>query len=365
MCEQGFDVHVVSSAGGLLDDFGKQEGVRIHTVNMTRRITPFADFIALIRLCSLIRRIKPTIVHAHSPKGGLLGMLAAWLCRIPIRIYHVRGFPFMTASGLKRRLLVAAEKISCNLAHRVLCVSESMKRVAFDSAVCVESKSKVLLNGSGNGVDAEVKFNPSVFDNEVTEGIRKKLGIPSGQIVIGFVGRIVKDKGICELVDAWKIIRAKFPNVCLLVVGPFEDEDPIPQQTKLYLENDKRVYITGFVQSEELPAMFAAMDIFTLPSHREGFPVVLLEAGAMKLPVVASDIPGCSDAVVDNETGTLFRLNNTYELIEKLELYIQNEEVRKSHGSKSRELILANYRRENIWNAILVEYRELLSMIKC
>jgi glycosyltransferase involved in cell wall biosynthesis len=364
MSSKGFNVHVASSSGDLLDRFGEQEGITTHGINMSRRITPFADLVALFHLYSLFRRLKPTIVHAHSPKGGLLGMLAAWLCHVPVRIYHVRGFPFMTAHNLKRSILINAERVSCRLAHRVLCVSKSMKSIGIAQRICTESKSKVLLGGSGNGIDAESKFNPGNYNETSRILIRVNLNIPAEAQVIGFVGRIVRDKGICELAEAWRIIRKEFPDTHLLLVGPFELEDPILDATRLLLETDVRVHITGFVHSENLPEMFAAMNVFALPSHREGFPVVILEAGAMTLPVVASSIPGCTDAVIDNQTGLLFKEGDVNELIDKLSLYLKDGNLRALHGANARKRILTEFRCEDIWNAIRNEYCELMSTVK-
>jgi glycosyltransferase involved in cell wall biosynthesis len=379
MRSHGLDVNVISSPGELLDAFAAQEGVRSHDVDMTRRITPFADLVALAHLCMAMRRIRPHIVHAHSPKGGLLGMLAAFITRVPVRIYHIRGLPFMTARGLRRYVLATAERVSCRLAVEVLCVSESMRRVAVENRICKPHKLKVFLHGSGNGVDADNRFNPRAFDAAARAHIRAALGIADGALVVGFVGRVVRDKGICELAAAWRSIHAEFENAHLLVVGKLEDEDPVPPDVVAALRNDASVHLTGFQPADKLPELFSAMDVFVLPSYREGFPVVLLEAGAMELPVIATDIPGCTDAVVaadasddaetvvDGETGMngatgiLVPTRDADALTRAIARYLRDGAMRAVHGAAARARVQRDYRQDDIWQAIKAEYERLLA----
>lgn len=359
MAARGFEVHAISSPGKRLEEFGLQEGVRVHPVAMTRQITPFRDILALVRMWRTLRWIRPTIVHSHTPKGGLLGMVAAWLARVPVRIYHVHGLPFITANGWKRVLLRWSERVSCHLAHQVLCVSESVRQVVVDERLCPATKIKVLLNGSINGVDASVKFNPDRFSESSKAAIRNKYGIPHQALVVGYAGRIVRDKGLVDLAEAWGVLREEFPSAHLLVIGEFEQKDPIPAATDAALHKDPRIHLTGRIS--DMPPMYAIMDVLVLPSYREGFPMVPLEASAMGLPVVATDTPGCRDAVVHGLTGTLVPPRAPSALAEAIRRYLLHPDLRREHGSAGRKRALDDFRQEAVWEALYAEYKCLLN----
>jgi hypothetical protein len=176
MKARGFEVHALSSPGEFLTEFAESEQVSVHAVKMQRRITPLQDIYAIFQVWLHLRQIRPQIVHAHTPKGGLVGTISAWLAGVPVRIYHIRGLPFMTATGYKRLLLRWSEKVSCLLANQVLCVSHSIREVAV-AEICPADKVKVLLGGSGNGVDASGKFNPAQVGEHTRQETRKKYGI--------------------------------------------------------------------------------------------------------------------------------------------------------------------------------------------
>ncbi|HOP79171.1 MAG TPA: glycosyltransferase family 4 protein [Armatimonadota bacterium] len=361
MKTRGFVIHAISSPGELLDRFEEQEKVEVHPVLMSRRITPLRDLFSLGRIVFTLRKIRPTIVHAHTPKGGLLGMIAAWLTGVPVRIYHIHGLPLMTATGRKRKILHWTEKTACKLATQVLCVSHSIRNVAIMENLCPEDKIKVLLSGSINGVDSKGRFNPLRVGERARIDTRTRFGIPEDAVVIGFVGRIVRDKGLVELVDAWKVLRNEFPELRLLVVGPFEPQDPVPQETEEILRNDSRIILTG--SDWNTPPFYAAMDILALPTYREGFPVVPMEAASMALPVVATAIPGCIDAVVDNETGTLVEPGNSAALADAIRKYVKYPGLRKAHGIEGRRRMLSEFKQEEIWKAMCAEYSHLLEGI--
>jgi glycosyltransferase involved in cell wall biosynthesis len=265
---RGYDIHAISSPGCLADEYEKSEPVTVHRVPMTRAITPLADLVALLRLVRMLRGLRPEIVQAGTPKAGLLGMLAAWLIGVPVRIYHVRGLPLTTAAGLRRRLLRLTERIACACATRVLCVSRSMREVIIAEGICDPDRVEVLLEGSSNGVDVQ-RFD-SASASEGRQAVREGLAIPADAVVIGFVGRLVREKGIVELVEAWKRLRDVSPAARLLLIGPFEDEDALPAHVRRTLQSDPRVHLTGVAW--DTPSLYAAMDVLCLPSHREGFP---------------------------------------------------------------------------------------------
>ncbi len=358
MKERGLHVHALSSPGPDLDAFGQREGVEVSAVEMSRRVTPLRDLLAIARLVREMRRIRPTIVHAHTPKGGMLGMVAAFIYRAPVRIYHMRGLPLMGATGVRRRLLWLSEWLACRLAQSVLCVSHSVRDEAIGAGICPPAKIKVLCGGSGNGVDSRGRFDPDAQGPEVRVATRTKLGIPANAVVVGFVGRLVRDKGIVELAEAWNMVRSRHEGAHMLLVGPFEPQDPVPRATELLLREDPRIHLAGM--DWNTPPLYAAMDLVALPSYREGFPNVPLEAAAMGLPVVTTRIPGCTDAVADGVTGTLVAPRDAEGLARALADYIDDPALRHAHGAAGRERVQREFRQEAIWEALLEEYRRCL-----
>lgn len=358
MKAKGFEVHALSSPGPELGAFAARESVPVHAVDMPRRITPLNDLVALARLYRRLRSVRPHIVHAHTPKGGLLGMLGAWVARTPVRVYHIHGLPLTTATGYKRVLLSSSEKIACRLAHRVFCVSASIRDVAVAKRLCPASKIDVLANGSINGVDTATQFNVARKDDDLKRRVRAEYGIPADALVIGFVGRIVRDKGLIELVRSWQVLRERFETSHLLVVGAFEPQDPIPAETAAALSEDPRIHLTGRV--EDTSKAYAVMDVLALPSYREGFGLVAAEAAAMEVPVVATSVPGCIDAVQHSVTGTLVPAYDAKALSEAIARYLGDPELRRSHGQAGRLRVERDFRPEALWNALYTEYIHLL-----
>jgi glycosyltransferase involved in cell wall biosynthesis len=355
----GLETTLVASPDDALNAFGEEEAIATAGVPITRRISPGADVRSLLRLYTTIRQIRPAIVHAHSPKGGLLGMMAATMARVPVRIYHIRGLPYMTATGGQRWLLKSGERLSCRLANRVLCVGRSIRDVAIQDGLAPNQKIQYVRNGSGNGVDADHRYNFARLPASTRETVRSEHGISTDALVLGFVGRLVGDKGIVELAEAWQSLRRGFPHAHLLVVGPFEKRDAVPPGTIQLLEHDPRVHLTG--DQTDMPKFYAAMDVLALPTYREGFPVSVLEASAMELPIVATRIPGCVDAVVDGVTGTLVPPRDADALADAVRRYLSSAELRRAHGEAGRRRVLRDFRPEDVWRGILDVYRELLA----
>jgi glycosyltransferase involved in cell wall biosynthesis len=359
---RGIEVCAISSPGRWLNRFAQTESVKVYPVEMTRQITPALDIIALLRLCRKMYQIKPDIVHAHTPKGGLLGILAAWLLRVPVRIFHIHGLPYTTSKGLKRLLQFWCAKISCMLAHQVLCVSNSVRKLAIAEFLCRDSKIKVLANGSINGVDSDGLFDPDKFGGETRKQIRLKHSIPIEALVLGYVGRIVREKGLGELIAAWAVLSQEYPMLHLLVVGPFEPQDALPLEAVNLLHRDPRIHLTGI--DFNVPPLYAVMDLLALPSYREGFPVVPLEAAAMGLPVVATCIPGSIDAVQEGITGTLVKPGDASALANAIRTYLKDPKLRSSHGQAGRLRVLRYFRQEYIWKELYYNYVWLLTSIK-
>jgi glycosyltransferase involved in cell wall biosynthesis len=357
MKSRGYEVEVVSSPGPLLDAFGRAEDVRTHAVPMSRRIDPPGDLLALAWLIRLFERHRPDIVHAHTPKGGLLGMIAAAAARVPVRIYHLRGLPLMTATGTKRVLLAGTERVASALSSRTLAVSLSLRRRALELGLTQAAHIEVVLGGSGNGVDAAARFRPSA-DRARGRAKRAALGIPEGALVVGFVGRLVRDKGVVELAAAWARICETRPSAHLVLVGPPEPEDPVPAEVLSALERDPRVHLVGF--TEDVPALYEAFDLVALPTYREGFPNVLLEAAAMGLPVVATEVDGCVDAVAPGVTGELVEARDAAALARAIDGYLGDPERRLAHGRAGRARVLERFEQRRLWEGIEAVYRGLL-----
>ena len=354
VAENGFEVHAVASPGPLLDRFADRHRARVHGVPMERRISPLSDLRALAALTRLLRELRPTLVHSHTPKAGLLGMLAARRAGVPLRVYQVRGLLTHTAGGVRRLLLRRGERTSCAVARQVVCNGPSLLRELVDQGLCPAAKARVLCSGS-NGVDARHRFDPA---RQAHAGeARRRLGLPAEAPVIGFVGRLVRDKGVAELTAAWRRLRAARPDLRLLIVGPFEERDAVGGERR-ELEADPRVHLTGLV--DDMPAHYRAMDVLALPTYREGFPNAPLEAAAMGIPVVATRVVGCVDAVADGETGTLVPPRDAEALAAALAAYLDSPELRRRHGEAGRRRVLANYRPEPIWRATLDLYAEMM-----
>jgi glycosyltransferase involved in cell wall biosynthesis len=361
MKERDFDVHALSSPGEFLARFAERERISAHAVEMPRRITPLRDVAAVVRIWAVLRRIRPHIVHAHTPKGGVLGMIGAWLAGVPVRIYHMHGLPFTTAAGWRRALLMWSERIACGLAHQVLCVSTSVRQVALDSRLCRREKIAVLGEGSINGVDAARRFNQAHLPSTLRAETRRRYRIPADALVLGFIGRIVRNKGIIELAGAWTLLRQEFPELRLMLVGPSEAQDPIPPEIDRQLRRDPRVHLIG--EEWNVPPLYVAMDVLVLPTYREGFPTVLLEAAAMSVPVVATQVPGCIDAVQDGVTGLLVPPYDAAGLAAAIGRYLRNAELRVQHGAAARARVLRDFCPERIWQAIHQEYLRCLRHI--
>lgn len=357
MREHGFEVSFVSSPGAELDDFGNAEGAEVLGIEMPRRITPAQDLKSLGRLCRYFSLQQPDCVHAHTPKGGLLGTLAAKLSGVPVRIYHMRGLPLMGASGPQRALLTLTEWVSCQSASHVLAVSHGVRREAIRLRLCSADKIHVLGHGSGQGVDV-TQFDPAKVDDGARRRIRDALSIPHGATVIGFVGRLVGDKGVCELAESWRQLRTEHSNLHLLIVGAFEPRDPVPLKVRAELERDERVHLVGF--TNELVGLYRAMDVVVLPSYREGFPNVPLEAAAMELPVVGTTAVGMSEAIEHGRTGLTVPPGNAAALTGALREYIADAKLRRRHGKAGRARVLKYFSRNDVLGHLVKFYQRVL-----
>jgi glycosyltransferase involved in cell wall biosynthesis len=348
---RGMAVTVVTSKDERLARFGFELGVSTVAVEMPRRVSPLNDWVSLNRLTEVFRRLRPDIVHSHTPKGGLLGTLAAAAASVPVRLYQMRGLPYVTLNEPLRTVVMTTERLSCQAATRVVCQSRSLLATAMADRLCRPQKAQVVLEG-GNGVDATIRFEPSGSRN-AGRSLRASWGVAEDDVVILFVGRLVRDKGIRELLEAFENLRARVPNVRLVLAGPVEERDALDAATLARLSSPGVLHL-GFRQ--DTPSLYAACDLVVLPSHREGFPNVPLEAAAMERAVVSTLVPGCTDAVADGVTGTLVPVDDAQALNAALLRYVVDPLLRRRHGAAGRARVLRSFRREAIVDAMMELY---------
>jgi glycosyltransferase involved in cell wall biosynthesis len=355
--DRGFDVTVVASPSWELDDVATREGVPTIAVPMNREITPLRDLVALHRLVRVIKRIRPDVVNAGTPKAGLLGMIASRIANVPARVYVLRGLRLETTSGLKRLLLKTTERIASACAHHVVCVSDSMRQVYVAQNLAPAWKCMIPGPGSSNGIDVS-RFEQTDARLKSARDIRRKFGIPRDAPVIGFVGRLTRDKGIVELAEAFRSVLHSHPEARLLLVGEFESGDPVPQDTIDWLRASPDVSVAGF--SKDPSGYYSVMNLLAFPSYREGFPNVPLEAAAASIPVVGFAATGTVDAVLDGQTGTLVPMGNVPALTAAISEYLSNDVLRFQHGQAGFLRASTEFPNEAIWEAMCGLYTSML-----
>ncbi|WP_339865618.1 glycosyltransferase family 4 protein [uncultured Algoriphagus sp.] len=357
MREQGWDVLMVSADGREVSKVVKEEGVRHEVIPFTRKITPFQDLKCLWQLYQLIKKEQPDIVHTHTPKAGLLGMIAAKLAGVKVRIHTLAGIPYMAAEGGKKSLLEKMEKITYSYASHVWPNSIGLKNFVIENNLCPSEKLTVIGKGSSNGVDLE-KFNRGVLKENHLVAATMRILPGEDDFIMLSVGRLVKDKGIEELVDAF--LSSKIVGKSKLVLlGSFEqDLNPLsPETIKIITDHPRIVQIDW---SDHVAHYLALADVLVHPSHREGFPNVLLEAGAMELPVICSDIIGNTDVITQQKTGLIFPVKNVEILKEAMEFsYVKRDKIAELAANLYQE-VCQNYERTQIQNEIFTQYQFLL-----
>jgi glycosyltransferase involved in cell wall biosynthesis len=354
MRQAGFDVCFVTGESDTARAFAAAEGVRFRPLSMRRKIAPLHDLRALVSAIRLIRAERADVVNAGTPKAGLVLMLAAWICRVPTRIYTLRGLRYESERGLRRKILRAAERVACRAATNVVCVSHSVRDLVVADRICEKSKTLVIGAGSSNGLDLARFSRTSVGTARIAELLGKH-GIDRMDYVIGFIGRLVPRKGVCELIEAWRVLRGQIPNSKLVLVGPLEDAQPLPAETLEVITNDPRVIRPGFVSNVE--EYLCLMNVFVFPAHWEGFGNVLIQASACEVPIVATRVTGVRDAVNHSVSGVLVEKGDVNAIIEAVSRYQATPELAKEHGRKGSAWVRERFRSEPIWNALASLYR--------
>lgn len=354
---QFFEVVGVSSAGEDLEIVREREGIRVEALEMSRQITPIQDFISLIKMVRFLQKEKPQIVHTHTPKAGIIGMLAAKIVGVPIRIHTVAGLPLMEAKGMKRNILNFVEKLTYQCATHVFPNSKGLYDFILEEKLSSASKLKIIGKGSSNGIDTEY-FSPENIPTTEIIRLKKDLGIQEEDFVFVFVGRLVKDKGINELVSAFSHLAFRNLKSKLLLVGPLEsDLDPLLPETLAEIESNPHIISVGF-QSDVRP-YFAISDALVFPSYREGFPNVVMQAGAMGLPSIVSNINGCNEIIQEGVNGTIIPVKNPNEIQNAMEKIMGDKPFYEHLKTNARTMIQSRYEQSVIWEALLEEYSRL------
>lgn len=351
MLNEEYEVVAVSSPGKELEKVAGREGVRTVAVGMERRISLLKDLVSLCRLIKVIRREKPWMVHTVTPKAGLLGMMAAWVCGVPVRVHTFTGLVFPTACGLKRKILMATDRLTCACATSInpegKGVMNDLKRFGI-----TRRDMKIVGNGNINGIDLEFFCRtPEVM--EVAAKWRKE-----GSFTFCFVGRIVGDKGMNELAEAFGKLIAEYPACRLLLVGAFEEKlDPVSPKVKAFFENCRQVEFVGW--QDDIRPFLAASDVFVFPSYREGFPNVVIQAAAMGVPSIVTDINGCNEIICDGVNGVIVPSHDADRLYEAMKRMREDGEAWANMSRKARASVAERYERKYVWNEIKKFYAEL------
>jgi glycosyltransferase involved in cell wall biosynthesis len=350
--ESGYRVVVISSPGDLLHKVASREGVESLSIPMERGIAPLSDLVSLFRLTRALYRLEPDIAEFSTPKAGLLGSLAGLLCGVPRRVYMLRGLRLETASGLMRRVLIGTEQLAAACCHVVLCNSQSLRDEAVALHLADERKLQLLGHGSSNGVDVE-QFCPG------PSNLKIRLGIPADAPVVGFVGRLTRDKGVPELIRAFDALLNSVPKARLLLVGWYdESEDALAAKLRSRIDRHPNILRTGFV-TDPAP-YYRVMDMMVLPTRREGFPNVVLEAAATGIPVIATLATGSRDAVVPEVTGLLVPAGYPEAITEAMLQLLANPARRRQMGEAARKWVTERFRHTRMHALTVAMFEDML-----
>ncbi len=353
-----FDITIVSSNKSELEKLGKKQGVKTFYLPLTRKITPFKDIIAIFKLYFFLKREKPKIVHSHTPKAGFVGMTASFFAGVPIRMHTVAGLPLMERKFIKKKVLIFIEKLTYFFASNIYSNSKKLMEYILSKKFCSERKIKTLANGSSNGIDTKY-FTDNISLNNKNK-LLNTLKILKNDFVFCYVGRVVKDKGINELVSAFNELNLKNRNCKLIIVGKIENEkDPISKITMGIIKKNKNILLTGF--KNDVRPYLSIANCFVFPSYREGFPNALMQAGAMDLPCIATNINGCNEIIQDNINGFLIPPKNIDALVKAMQKIMDKKLITKL-SKNCRLMVKEKYDQKYFWKKLLIEYDNL---IKC
>lgn len=352
-----FEVVGVSSPGEDLATVEEREGIRTIAVEMQRNIAPFKDLVALFKLYRVFKKEKPLLVHSITPKAGLLSMLAGKAAGVPIRIHTFTGLVFPSKTGIIQKILIKTDQILCWAATHIYPEGQGVKNDLIQFNI-TKKPLKIIANGNVNGIDLD-HFDADKISVQERATLKSQWNIKSDDFVFVFVGRLVRDKGINELMNAFKKISATHSNVKLLLVGNYEQElDPLFSETIAEIENNQNCIAVGFQQ--DVRPFFAIANALVFPSYREGFPNVVLQAGAMGLPSIVTDINGCNEIIEDQVNGLIISSKDSEAIENAMKYCIENRYFYNVAKANARKKIKEKFDQEMVWNALLEEYQKLV-----
>lgn len=349
-----YEVVLLSSPGPEMEAIAEKEGVKTIAVPMERHISLKKDVVSLFKLIKVFRREHPQMVHSMTPKAGLLCMVAAWLTRVPVRVHTFTGLVFPTAQGLKRKILMLTDAITCACATHIIPEGEGVKADLQNNGI-TKKPMKILGYGNVRGIDM-TRFSHRESIMRMAENLRD-----SDVFTFLFVGRIVRDKGINELVAAFKRLNEEFPKTRLWLVGRYENSlDPITKESQQIIEDNQSIFALGMRNGDELIAYYAASDCFVFPSYREGFPNTVIEAGAMDLPCIVTDINGSREIISQGENGIIIPSKNEELLYKAMKQMITDENSRKKMTGNARKMIADRFEQSFVRQCLYDYYDEIL-----
>lgn len=359
LSEHGQEIHLVADTEED-KDFSLRNHTFYHRIPIVRAISPITDLTSIRLLIKLISRERFDAVVGHTPKGAMVAMISAKLAGVKTRIYYRHGLIYTTATGLKRIIFKTVERFTALLATNIVNVSPSLSQLAVKDKLNPDSKQTVIGCGTCGGIDTIDTFNPDKVSEDTVSALRHTLGIPDGAFVVGFCGRLCRDKGIIELIEGFKLFREAHPDIDarLLLVGPYDARDILPQHIKDEIKSSPLIISPGSVSHHYLPNYYSLMDVFVFPSYREGFGMTVIEASAMCIPILVSRSHGCVDSIRENVTGRYIDL--TPQSIASSLTEMLNPQLRQRLGEAGRNFVTKNFERIAMWPTILDFYKELL-----
>lgn len=359
-----FEITAIScseSEGTSLKKYCQNVGIKTFPIEFTRSITPLKDLKAILKLYNFLKKEKPEIIHSHTPKAGMVSMIAAKLAKVPIRLHTVAGLPLEESRGIKKTLLKTVEKITYAAATKVLPNSNGLKQTLLEFNLCPEKKINIIGKGSSNGINTDY-FDPEKISEIEVTNLKNELGFTGDETILIYIGRLVKDKGVNELITTFDSISKSHPNCRLLLLGYYEQErDPLNEDTLRMIKENPSIIERGFIKDIRPYLLFSSFLVF--PSYREGFPNVVLQAAAMQLPAIVTDINGCNEIIQNNYNGLIIPKKNSEALEEAIQYLIENKSVLKNMKSSSRNFVVENFSREIIWNELLNMYTSEIKQI--
>ena len=354
---QEYEIIGVSSDGPLLQETSKREGIRTIAVPIERNISPLKDLQGLFKLYKVLKEEKPYMVHSITPKAGLLSMMAAYFARVPKRVHTFTGLIFPTQTGLKKHILLFFDKLICRFATHIYPEGNGVKNDLINYKV-TKKPLNVIANGNVNGVNLEV-FSPDHYSAGDIQKLKEELMLSTDEFLWIYIGRLVNDKGVNELIEAFDRLTKRFKNTKLLLVGSDDGEtDILPRTTRETINSHPNIVPLG--QQKDVRPYLALADAFVFPSYREGFPNVVLEAGAMGLPAVVTDINGSNEIIIEGENGLIIPSKDTNALQKAMETFLTDSTRLQYMTKNARNLIVSRYNRDLVWSAISEEYKKII-----